>query len=210
MRKTLPKTILIVLIIVAGVLWLIGASMDDVLSEEVTWISAGVFIVLFSLTVITGVISTHRREDLIDGFAKRRRTKIAAIEASGFVITRKFIGSSRMLAIDEEKGRWFLINYLYEPEEALVHDVRSITSLEQTITEQYAPEGRAPLLPSGKRMSKEIRTEYNQAPGIAIHLNEPDRPVEFVNCYKVEKDAEIIMKYLSALVERWKGTGNHG
>lgn len=195
------KTVLIVTGAAAGILWLIGGLIDGIFPAEVTVAAAVSCVSLFMVYFVMATYSTHRQENFAAKYMKIRKEKIAEFEAMGFVASRKFIGSSRIFAVDETMGKYYLIDYFNKPEAATLHDISRIRSISKAINREYVPRDNVILLSTGHRLNRQDNDSYFSKTGVLLALNEEDETL-FINCFKTENDADLIIQYLSSLLEK--------
>lgn len=195
------KTTLIFGGIITGLVWLSGALIDNLLPAVVTFAAAVACVDLFAVYFIIAITSTHKREHFAQQCRDIRKQKIAEFEAAGFTPTRKFIGSSRIFAVDEKMGEWYLIDYFNGPDKARLHDISSITQAMAAKNGDQLPSGYKALLPNGELLSKKDNDLYYSKMGVLLQLNEPDCPTVFINCFKTENDVELILAYLIPQME---------
>lgn len=194
------KTFLIVVGMLSGLVWIIGALIADTLPPMVTWTAAVICLVCFVIYLTTAVRSTLKEEKYARQQRLKREARLAQFKELGFVPTRKFIGSARILMVDEGMGKWFVMDYYNRPEETKLHDLGAITALSRAQNGDWVPRDSTILLSTGRRLNRKDHDEYYQRTGILIILNEPDCPREYINCFKTENDVDLIIQYLTTLV----------
>ena len=194
------KTVMILGGMAAGLVALVGALIEDVLPIHVTVGAAVACVLLLGVYFIIATVGTHRRERFAEQCMALRKARIAEFEAMGFAATRKFIGSSRIFAVDEKRGEWFYIDYFNDPEKAKLHALSAITGIAEGTNGEWIPPGHRVLLSNGKELSKKDNDGYYSKVGVLLTLSEPDCPVVFINCFKTENDADLITRYLVELV----------
>lgn len=195
------KTALILGGIIAGLVWLCGALIEDLLPARAMLAAAAACIGLFAVYCTIATVETHRRERFAQRHMDMRKQKMAEFERMGFSPTRKFIGSSRIFAVDEAMGKWYLIDYFNSPDKARLHDISAIAEAIPAQNADWLPEGHRVLLSNGKMLSKKDNDEYFSRTGVLLRLTEPDCPAAFINCFKTENDVNLILGYLTPLIK---------
>lgn len=194
------KTALILTGIVAGFLWVIGSLIDHTFPPAAVKVIAAVCVVSLLIYYMIAVVTTHRQERFARTCLKERKAKIAEFEALGFRPSRKFIGSSRMFAVDEAMGKWYLIDYFNHPGQAKLRNISSIVEVSREWNCQWVPYGHKVLLPTGKMLSKEENEFYFSRVGVLLKLDEQDDPAIFINCFKTENDVDLIIDCVQSLL----------
>lgn len=198
------KTVLIFGGMFAGLMWLVGGLIDNLLPDMVTLAAAVACVGLFAVYITIATVSTHRQERFAQRHMDMRKRKMAEFEAMGFVASRKFIGSSRIFAVDEKMRKWYLIDYFNSPDKARLHDLSAITQALPAQNADWLPRGHVALLSNGKMLSKKDNDLYFFKTGVLLWLNDPECPTALINCFKTENDVELILAYLAPLLEESK------
>ena len=200
------KTVLILSGIITGLIWISGGMIENLLPQGVTITAAIVCLTSFLAYFIMAAYGTRKRERFAARCMAARKERLAELAKTGFVPTRKFIGSSRMFAVDENSKQWILIDYFNEPEKAQVHSLASITDLSIAENRDWIKPGHTFLQSTGLMLSKKDSDTYFEKMGILLTLSEPECPAVFISCYKTENDLEIIPRFLEPLVDLDAGT----
>jgi len=187
---------------ISGILWLVGSLIDGSFSDTATKTAAMSCITLLLVYFIIATYSTHKQEHNAAKYMKIRKQKIAEFEAAGFVASRKFIGSSRIFSIDENMGKFFLIDYFNHPEDAALHDISEIYSISKGLNSDYVPRDSVILLSTGRRLNRQDNDSYFSRTGVLLTLNEETGRTLFINCFKTENDVDLIIAYLSKLMKK--------
>lgn len=200
--KLIPplKIVVVVLILAFGLTCLVGLMLDGALPQWATIASAIAFAATLLAYSIASLVSNRRRERRYKKDIEARRSRVSELEAAGFVPTFKSIGSSRMFMVDENTGKWILIDCFYHPQKAKLHDLSSIVSVSKGKNAEYVPFDQPILMFNGRRLNNKDSGEYFDKTGVVLQLNEKDCPVKFINCFKTENDADIIIGYLQGLL----------
>lgn len=193
------KTVLIVSGMLSGILWVIGIFIQGSLPQTAIYAAGGACVGLLGTYCIIATISTHRRERFAEACAKKRRAKLADFAGAGFIATRKFIGSSRIFAVDENHRKWFLIDYFNHIEDATLHDLSSIAVAEKALNRDWVPRDNRILLSTGGMLYPRDNNEYFSRTGVLLTLDENGERHVFINCFKTENDADLILDYLASL-----------
>lgn len=169
-------------------------------------IIVGLIVILVTLVILVATVGKSimdsRRRKKLDA---ERKSRVEEIKATGFKPTKKFLGSGRMLAIDENQGTWYIMNYYHQPQNTIVHKIADIRSAEKIANKEYAHQsGVGVVLPYGLILNdSQIRSYYSKL-GVLVKLSDKDCPVEFVNCYEDESEADSITAYLEILIAETK------
>lgn len=205
--KSIDTTYFIRIIVMSAVIllafvWLCGFMIEDVLPDIVTLIAGILCLALLFLYCLFSIGEARKEERLFKQAVADRKARCAEMEAEGFAPTFKSLGSSRMFAVDENAGKWCVIDYFNQPREAKLHELSSIRKIGKATNAEYVAPDRTILMFNGRKLSKKDAAEYYSKEGIVIKLDEPDCPYEFVNCFKTENDADIILNYLRNLLDK--------
>ncbi|MDL2273509.1 hypothetical protein LJC34_03065 [Oscillospiraceae bacterium OttesenSCG-928-G22] len=196
------KNLLICTGIAAGLLFFTGSMIENFLPGSVVWNAGVVCAVAFSAYFIIATVTTRRQEAFAQNHKDRRKAKMREFEAMGFRPTRKFIGSSRIFAVDENQGTWYLIDFFNQPERARLMKLSSIQSAAKGQNGDWVPDGHVIRLFNGKRLNKKDSDNYYAAFGVVLTLDDAQLPTMFINCFKTENDADLILRYLEPLIKR--------
>lgn len=189
--------------IAAGLLWLVNGRLENPpLPPVVTTASAAVCIGALGLYCVYATGSTHREERFARACRDARKARLAELEGEGFSPSRRFIGSSRMFLVDEERGTWCLLDYFNHPGRAALHRLSDIVKVTVGENREWVPPHYKVLLPTGRRLNKKDSAAYYAKKGVLLLLDEKDCPYVFINCFKTENDVELIAQYLCSLLER--------
>lgn len=193
------KTVLIVSGMLSGLLWIIGTFIRGSLPQMAVYAAGGACLGLLGIYCVIATVSTHRRERFAEACAKKRRTKLAEFAGAGFAATRKFIGSSRIFAVDESLRQWFLIDYFNHIEDAALHNLSAIAMAEKALNRDWVPPDHRILLSTGGMLHKRDNDEFYARTGVLLTLDEDGERHVFINCFKTENDADLILHYLASL-----------
>lgn len=200
------KTALILLGIGAGILWLVNGRLENPpFLPIVTTTSAAVCVGALGAYCVYATLSTHREERFARACRDARKERLEELEGQGFSPTRRFIGSSRMLLVDEGMGTWCLFDYFNSPGQAQLHKLSDIVSVRVGENREWVPPSYKVLLSTGRRLNRKDNEEYYTKKGVLLILNEKDCPYVFINCFKTENDVEIITDYFCSLLEHREG-----
>jgi hypothetical protein len=145
-------------------------------------------VVLLAVFLITGKYTVAKEEKRYMQALRERKTRIAEIEETGFTATFKSVGSSRYFAVDENMGKFYLIDYYNDPLHAKLHDLSSIKSVSTTYNENHIRLGHNIYVFNGKKLNKADNKKYYKSMGIAIGFREKGNPEEYINCFKNKND----------------------
>lgn len=196
------KMVLILLWMIAALVWLVGSVIEGTLPPPVTRAASITFLTAFAVYLTLTISITRKRERRMMRCRARRHAKIATFEAMGFSATRKFIGSSRMFSVDEDMGKWFLIDYFNDPDSAELRDISSIIRVEPAKNGDFLPDGYLALASNGAWLTRKDNDEYYQRNGVLLTLKGEDVPFVFINCYKTGNDVDHIIRYLEPLIQK--------
>lgn len=199
------KTIMIVVIIISGMATLSGFIISGLMDTQYTVICGCVFAISFLTYAISNLINTRREERLYHKALETRKRKFATFQAQGFSPTFKSIGSSRLFAVDENLGKWVLMDYYNGLDESRLHDLSEITEYHTGKNKDYISQNHSILLFNGVRLNQKDADEYYDREGVVLRLNSKEHDHQFINCFKTEKDTEIIIKYLDSILHRKEG-----
>lgn len=204
------RVLAVTLILFFALVWLVDRLLENSILAAAAPYAGLSFVCLLLIYTALRRAGVRRQERRYGEALAARKAKMAEFEALGFAPQLKLIGSSRLFAVDPRAGKWCLIEYYNSPGGAGLQDLSAIAGIEKAPNHIHAPYGKAALLFNGKRLEPKARERYSAAEGVLIRLRGAEGRTVFVNCFKTENDADVIMGYLAPFLTQAPGRAEGG
>lgn len=193
--------IMLIVLILSGFLWLVGAHIANSLPLLIRNISKYTFIISTSLYVFLKTFRTREQENGYQKSLEKRDEKIDKVIASGFKMDVKLYGYFGLFAVDKSNRDWFYLDYYNQPSNIKVYSISEIRKIEKRICRECITLDHKLRMFNGIKLSRKDAYKYLESTGVAIEVEGEQVPF-FINCYKTENDAELIIHVMNDLINK--------